>query len=184
MAEVHIIGTIMGCSDFKEPAGLFCRWSIETGVVEGAPWQLLGGTCSGNTHVDSSGGEGADATWSHPLDVHFGCPSVVGWPRLRLEVWSRDSMGSNVLCGYGFCNCPMSPGKRTFEVVTWVPVGGAIEKLSSFFLGIKPQLQDSSIVSNTKPGEGRFGLKCSSSGVVYVELEVLTANLEKNGVQT
>ena len=30
-----------------------------------------------------------DGVWDHPIDVHLGVPSMVGWPRLALEVWSR-----------------------------------------------------------------------------------------------
>jgi B9 domain-containing protein 2 len=184
MAEVHILGSILGCSDFDEPKGLFCKFHLESGVVDQTEWQVLGGDKSGTTQVDCSGGEGLDAVWDHPIDVHFACPTLVGWPRLRVEVWSRDHFGSNILCGYGMANCPMQSGSHEIEIVTWVPVGGISERLSTFFLGIKPQLQDPTIVANTRPGEGRFGLKCESAGIVYISLEIMTAGLNKNGVKT
>lgn len=182
MAEVHILGSILGASDFKEAKGLFCRFQIESGCPDQTEWQLLAGEKSGTTQVDASGGEGMDAVWDHPLDAHYCCPSLVGWPRIRVEIWSRDHFGSNVLCGYGMANCPMQSGRHEVEVVTWVPVGGIIERLTTYFLGIKPQLQDPTIVANTRPGEGRFGLKCESSGVVYLSVEVVTAGLINQGI--
>ena len=166
----------MGCSDFKEPSGLFCKWKIATG--ESYDWQTLGGEVSGCTQVDALGGEGTDGVWDHPIDSHFVIPSMIGWPRMRVEVWSRDSGGSNTLCGYGFCNIPTSPGLHDIDIATWVPCGGIHERLCSFFLGMKPHLKDPSIVAHTRPGESRFGLKCESSGVVYLQIEVITSNLE------
>mmetsp|Transcript_25687 Transcript_25687/g.51306 ORF Transcript_25687/g.51306 Transcript_25687/m.51306 type:complete len:183 (-) Transcript_25687:90-638(-) len=180
MAELHLIGSILGCSDFKESQGVYCKWSIITG--EHFDWQILAGEASGCTQVDSTGGEGVDGVWDHPLDVHLGVTSMVGWPRLRVEVWSRDAGGSNTLCGYGFCNVPTSPGLHDIDIVTWVPTGGVHEQLCQFFLGIKPHLKDSSIVARTRPGESRFGLKCESSGVVYLQIEVITSNFEAQGL--
>ncbi|GMI21183.1 hypothetical protein TeGR_g8404, partial [Tetraparma gracilis] len=149
-----------------------------------SPWQLLGGSVEGCTQVDATGGSGVDAVWDHPIDVHLGVSTPVGWPRLRVEVWSRDAGGTNVLAGYGFCNVPSSPGAHSVDIVTWVPSGSLNERLSGFFLGTKPQLEDPGIVSNTAPGEGRFGLKCESSGIVYVHFEVLLTNMQRFGVLT
>jgi B9 domain-containing protein 2 len=91
---------------------------------------------------------------------------------------------AQVLAGYGFCNVPSSPGAHSVDIVTWVPSGSLNERLSGFFLGTKPQLEDPGIVSNTAPGEGRFGLKCESSGIVYVHFEVLLTNMQRFGVLT
>ncbi len=181
MAELHVIGSILGCSDFKDPPGLYCQWKIETGS-QGNEWQVLAGDSEGCTQVDAGGGEGLDAVWDHPIDVHMGCNTVVGWPRLRVEVWSRDEVGINVLCGYGFCNVPSSPGEHSLDIATWVPSGNLTERLMAFFLGTKPQLKDPSIIANTNPGETRFGLKSDSSGVVYVHFEVVSFGLPGHGV--
>jgi len=103
---------------------------------------------------------------------------------LRVEVWSRDEGETNVLAGYGFCNVPSTPGVHQVDIVTWVPAGTWHERLSRFFLGTKPQLKDSEVVSVTSPGEGRFGLKTQSSGIVYVQFEILMTSLAAYGVIT
>ena len=47
MAEVHIIGELVGGSDF--PSGnLFCKW----GLVVGSAWKVLEGLQEGQTQVD------------------------------------------------------------------------------------------------------------------------------------
>jgi B9 domain-containing protein 2 len=101
-----------------------------------------------------------------------------------VEVWSRDSYGTNILAGYGFCYVPSSPGMHSVDIVTWVPAGSMYERLCSFFLGAKPQLQDLDVISSTEPGEGRFGLKVESSGIVYVQFDILSSNLSRHGVAT
>jgi len=47
MAEVHIIGSIMGASGFPS-ANLSCKWSM----VAGEEWTLLEGSVKGHTQVD------------------------------------------------------------------------------------------------------------------------------------
>lgn len=47
MAEVHIIGQILGAEGFKD-RNVFCKW----GIVAGSNWDLLEGTDQGQTQVD------------------------------------------------------------------------------------------------------------------------------------
>jgi len=47
MAEVHVIGELVGGSDF--PSGdLFCRW----GLSHGSGWRVLEGLSEGQTQID------------------------------------------------------------------------------------------------------------------------------------
>ena len=182
MSGLHILGSIMGASDFSEGSGLYCTYKFETGLDKEIDWQILGGSCEGTTHVDARGVGGADTVWDQSIDVHYAVSSLVGWPRHKVKVWRRDEHGSNIFCGHGYCNCPMSPGSYDMDIVTWRPIGSFSEKLKSFFLGARPQLKNDSIISYTK-GEGRFGLKSVGSGVVYVHLEVvLSGGFAQHGV--
>ncbi|XP_039366912.1 transforming growth factor beta-1 proprotein-like isoform X2 [Mauremys reevesii] len=65
MAEVHLIGQIVGASGFPS-SSLFCKWGIHTGGA----WKLLSGLREGQTQVDHPQ-LGDVAYWSHPIDVHF-----------------------------------------------------------------------------------------------------------------
>ena len=47
MAEVHLIGDLVGGSGFPS-ANLFCKW----GVAYGSAWKTLEGLKEGQTHVD------------------------------------------------------------------------------------------------------------------------------------
>ena len=47
MAEVHLIGELVGGSGFSSP-NLFCKW----GLVVGSAWKILEGQHEGQTQVD------------------------------------------------------------------------------------------------------------------------------------
>ncbi|XP_060222428.1 B9 domain-containing protein 2 isoform X1 [Meriones unguiculatus] len=73
MAEVHVIGQILGATGFPE-SSLFCKWGVHTG----AAWKLLSGVREGQTQVDTPQ-IGDMAYWSHPIDLHFATKGLQGW---------------------------------------------------------------------------------------------------------
>uniref|UniRef100_A0A8C2LWS7 B9 domain-containing protein 2 n=1 Tax=Cricetulus griseus TaxID=10029 RepID=A0A8C2LWS7_CRIGR len=77
MAEVHVIGQILGATGFSE-SSLFCKWGIHTG----AAWKLLSGVREGQTQVDTPQ-IGDMAYWSHPIDLHFATKGLQGGYRMR-----------------------------------------------------------------------------------------------------
>ncbi|XP_077788394.1 B9 domain-containing protein 2 isoform X3 [Podarcis muralis] len=72
MAEVHVIGQIVGASGFPS-SSLFCKWGIHTGGA----WKLLSGFREGQTQVDHPQLDDV-AYWSHPIDVHFATKGLQG----------------------------------------------------------------------------------------------------------
>uniref|UniRef100_A0A8B9RVT3 B9 domain-containing protein 2 n=1 Tax=Accipiter nisus TaxID=211598 RepID=A0A8B9RVT3_9AVES len=72
MAEVHVIGQIVGASGFPQRR-LFCKW----GLHAGGAWKLLSGLGSGQTQVDDPQADDV-AYWCHPLDVHFATKGLQG----------------------------------------------------------------------------------------------------------
>lgn len=38
--------------------------------------------------------------WSHPVDVHYVCRGLLGWPKLHFQIWSQDVHGRNELRKY------------------------------------------------------------------------------------
>ena len=87
MAELHIMGQLLGVNDVPLPH-VFCKYSFEVG----SNFRLLQGQTSGQTQCDMPP-EGETALLSHPLDVHYAVKGIDGWPRLRLEVYGVDSYG-------------------------------------------------------------------------------------------
>ena len=106
MAELHVIGELVGASGFPAHS-LYCKWSVH---VEGS-WRLLTGAKEGQTQVDNP--QNAEyAVWSHPIDMHFATKGLKGWPKFHFEVWHQDNFGRNEIYGYGFCHIPTSPGQN------------------------------------------------------------------------
>lgn len=91
MAELHLIGQLIGASEFPE-SSLCCKWSIQTGGA----WTLRSGVKEGQTQVDRPS-LGDTAYWAHPIDAHYSTNGLQGWPKLLLQVFHQDSFGRFVL---------------------------------------------------------------------------------------
>lgn len=57
---------------------------------------MIEGLDGGQTQVDRPP-DGDMAVWGHPLDVHYMCRGLSGWPKLHVQVWSQDVHGRNEL---------------------------------------------------------------------------------------
>jgi hypothetical protein len=66
------------------------------GIHAGRSWELIEGLDGGQTQVDQPA-DGTMAVWGHPLDVHYTCRGLSGWPKLHVQVWSQDVHGRNEL---------------------------------------------------------------------------------------
>ena len=91
MAEVHIIGTLTGASDFAV-SSLCCKYE----VISGQGWNLLEGQPTGQTHVDTPL-DGSKFVWNQPIDLHYNSKSLAGWPKLAVKVYNQDMFGRNIL---------------------------------------------------------------------------------------
>lgn len=174
MAEVHVIGQLIGASGFPDNS-LFCKWGIHIGSA----WRLLSGLSEGQTQVDNPK-LGNTAYWCHPIDLHFATKGIQGWPKLHIQVWHQDSYGRQELYGYGFCHIPTSPGMHTLQCVTWQPVGSFREQLLQIFVGGGPQLCDPNVIYS---GTDRYRLQTIARGTVDLELGIILRNFEKFGVE-
>lgn len=175
MTEVHIIGQIIGGTGFDNGRNLFCKWGIQAGLN----WDRLEGADSGQTHVDHPE-EGEMAVWAHPLDLHYSCKGLSGWPKIYCQVWHQDIHGRSDICGYGFCHIPTSPGTHHVECVTWVPEGTLWERISAFFIGGYPRLKLEEVVYT--PGD-RFRLQTKAGGVIHFELGVILKDFQKYNIR-
>eukprot|EP00118_Oscarella_pearsei_P014924 m.130790 g.130790 ORF g.130790 m.130790 type:complete len:176 (+) comp38037_c0_seq33:464-991(+) len=174
MAEVHVIGEVSGATSFPS-SNLFCKW----GVVAGKQWKLLAGLAEGQTQVDYPQ-DGEQANWCHPIDVHYACKGLQGWPKLHFEVWHQDMFGRNELYGYGFCHVPTSPGSYNLECATWRPSGDIWQQIQSLFLGGGPQLKSKDLIYD---GTDRYRLRTEAMGFVHVQIAVVLRNFQKFGVE-
>ncbi|XP_051900251.1 B9 domain-containing protein 2 [Pristis pectinata] len=174
MAELHIIGQIVGASGFPQHS-LFCKWGLHTGCA----WKLLSGLKEGQTQVDNPVIKEM-TYWSHPIDVHYATKGLQGWPKLFLQVWHQDSFGRSELYGYGFCHIPSSPGFHQIDCVTWRPLGTWQEQLSQMFVGGGPQLKHSDLIYT---GADRYRLHTVAMGSVHLQLNIILRNFDRYGVE-
>ncbi|OQV19081.1 B9 domain-containing protein 2 [Hypsibius exemplaris] len=175
MAELHVIGQIVGASGFPNNR-LFCVWEASAG----GGWTLISGEKEGQTQVDSP--EMDDfALWSHPIDLHYATKGIQGWPKLSFQVWNYDAYNRTQIFAYGFCHVPTTPGDHKIECVTWRPVGGLRERIMTYFLGGGPQLRDFSVVHEATD---RHRLYTQSMGKIHLELGVILRGFDKYGVET
>lgn len=174
MAELHIIGQIVGASGFPQNS-LFCKW----GVHSGGAWRLLSGLKEGQTQVDTPQ-TGDIAYWSHPIDLHYATKGLQGWPKIHLQVWHQDSFGRCQLYGYGYCHVPSSPGHHRLSCVTWRPIGSWQEQLAQMFVGGGPQLRNPDLIYS---GADRYRLHTEAMGTVELELGVILRHFDKYGVE-
>ncbi|XP_002736715.1 B9 domain-containing protein 2-like [Saccoglossus kowalevskii] len=174
MAEVHIIGEIVGASCFPENS-LFCKW----GIHAGGAWKLLAGCKEGQSQVDIPVDEEFCA-WSHPIDIHFATKGLQGWPKFHFQVYHQDSYGRNELYGYGFCYVPTAPGTHDVECVTWRPTGQFREQISHNFVGGGPQLRNPDLVYTSSD---RDLLHTVGMGKIHLQLGIILRNFDKFGVE-
>ncbi|KAA6376809.1 MAG: putative transforming growth factor beta-1 precursor [Streblomastix strix] len=174
MAELFVVGEVLGASGFNGN-NLVCKYA----VAFGENWRLSEGEASGQTQTDYP--KGGMAIWSHPIDLHFTTRSVLGWPKLALQVFRIDQYGNYDLEGYGYVQIPISPGMYNLKCVTWKPTGTLKEEFAESFMGITPRLRDESLVVSS---EDRRQLRTRSSGIIYVNLSLIERELERQGVST
>jgi len=173
MAELHIVGQLVGATEFPSQ-DLFCKWSF----VVGPDWTLLEGADEGQTQVDSPQ-DGKMAIWAHPIDVHYSTKAIQGWPKLKMQVWHQDRFGRNELYGYSLGQIPLSPGTFDLDCVAWRPKGSISEEITAFFLGGTPQLANDNLV--VSPAD-RYRLRTITQGVVHLHLTVIHKDFAKHGI--
>eukprot|EP00472_Partenskyella_glossopodia_P008337 CAMPEP_0197541050 /NCGR_PEP_ID=MMETSP1318-20131121/66945_1 /TAXON_ID=552666 /ORGANISM="Partenskyella glossopodia, Strain RCC365" /LENGTH=175 /DNA_ID=CAMNT_0043100183 /DNA_START=1149 /DNA_END=1675 /DNA_ORIENTATION=- len=157
--ELHVIGEIKGGDGFKYD-NAFCAFWVEKGKF----WECVGGKESGQTQVDYPESGRDSFVWNHPVDLHYFMKSSQGWPAMNFEVWSLDSTGGKVLCGYGVCYIPSSPGSHEIKCPIWRPSGTPKEESMAYFLGTAPQLVDKSVIFK-KASAHRYRLYTQTTGV-------------------
>ncbi|TRY76165.1 hypothetical protein TCAL_03518 [Tigriopus californicus] len=174
MAEVHLIGQIIGASGFPKQ-GLFCKWNIQTGGA----WKLLQGAKEGQTQVDTPN-IGETSYWSHPVDAHYATRGLQGWPKILVQVFHQDSLGRNSLAGYGFCHVPTSPGHHNLDIMTWRPAGSFRDTIVQHYLGGSHQLRNPELMVSSSD---RHRLTTIAMGKVHIQVGVIVRNFDKFGVE-
>ena len=135
MPELHLTGTILTGQLFGVGEA-FCRFK----VVAGEPFTVLDGESAGQTHTAAADPISDIVTWSHPLELHYVCTSLSGWPRVAVAVWQVDSYGRNEIAGYGVAFVPPAPGLHVIDLACWRPEGSTMQELGGKTTQFKSQI--------------------------------------------
>lgn len=187
MAEVHLIGQILGSSGFSDSSA-FLKWRLQTN----SNWSVLEGIREGQTHLTKSYRERKHSNdnedheissnkyiWSHPIDIHYVTKGLQGWPKFEFQVWGADWLGKCNISAYGFLNVPMQPGYHELTCYTWRPVGDIRQRFVNYITGYRMHLLDpSDPVTN---GLQRHAIQAQSMGTISVQLTVVLKGFEKLG---
>ena len=171
-ARLTVVGSVVGATGFSA-ASAHCLWKI----VAGDAWTQTAGASSGSSHSDAPSEKG-EFVFSHPVDACFdGTTELRDWPRIELEVRGRDSADRSDIAGYATCPVPTQPGVHSLRCRMWRPRGSLGDRISSFFIGARPQLRDNRLVFGIERGEGGAG-KSLARGVTSSQQTLAT---EPNG---
>lgn len=170
--RLTVVGQVVGATGFSA-ASAHCLWRI----VAGESWKQTAGLADGSSHSDAPSDKGT-FVFQHPIDASFdGTSNLRDWPRLELEVRGRDSNDRSDIAGYASCPVPTEPGVHSLRCRMWRPRGSLGDRISSFFIGARPQLRDNRLVFGIERGEGGAG-KSLARGVASSQQTLAT---EPNG---
>jgi hypothetical protein len=98
-ADVHVIGELVGASDFPSRyTALSCRYRLVCDAARAPSWAVVRGLEAGSTHVASVPrhmavpGEEPLAVWEHPLDMQLSAR------KLEVRSWSSTVTRSANFC--------------------------------------------------------------------------------------
>ncbi|GJQ79323.1 hypothetical protein Trydic_g16188 [Trypoxylus dichotomus] len=169
MAEVHIIGQLVGARDFPKQS-LFCKWTLQCGNN----WKILSGKYEGQTQVVCPEFDNV-CRWSFPIDIHLVSTGIPGWPKIYIQVYYLDWFNRTHLFGYGFLSIPTSPGNHVLNCYTWRPFGTIRERFIQFFLGGGPRINSTEVTS-------AVGVTFGSDGCDFIDVkcEEYNTSTDKN----
>lgn len=145
----------------------------------GDKWRLLSGIDKGETFYDCSEHYNEPAVFEHPLDLHYVCGNILGWPKLYAEVWGVDNHGRHSVQGYACLTMPTHPGQYTLEALLWRPQGTTMDSVRTYFLSSTPEILYKNMVLS---GNDRFGLQCISAGTLHLRIGIITKDFNLHGV--
>ena len=172
---VHCTGAIES-ADFGDSDNLYCRYCFSIG----ADWGIVGGVDLGTSQMaQKSANRDQDIVWNFPIDVTFKSTNIYGWPRMAISVAGLDFLGRDVIKGYGSVLIPLTPGRHTIEVDTFVPIASStINNIFSWLLGNPPEFFDSKIVCH---GNNRDVTRTQKTGRVKLHLNIFTKGMRDAG---
>ena len=75
---------------------------IRYGFSFGPDWKVVDGIETGLSQIARKApGSDASVVWNFPIDISFKSTNAHGWPRISISIYGVDSLGRDVVRGYG-----------------------------------------------------------------------------------
>ncbi|XP_003740251.1 B9 domain-containing protein 1-like, partial [Galendromus occidentalis] len=125
---------------------IYCKINI----VHGKDWLLSSGSEEDLTHVTKkTRGSQNHFVFNHPFDVTYKFTNPFGWPQLILSVYGLDTLGNDVVRGYGTVHLPCIPGRHSLRVPLQAPESSSvIQSLSALITGKRPELVEARVFAD------------------------------------
>lgn len=171
-----MVGGQIESAKFAEFDDIYCKYFF----VHGSDWVITSGLEEGISQLTKkSRDERQLFVWNFPLDISFKTTNPFGWPQLVISVYGLDSLGHDVVRGYGAVHIPIIAGSHYRRIPMFVPESSSlVQKFTSWLIGRRPEYIDPRVVSQ---GEGRDVTRVRSQGYVTVQFNVVIKDMAKMG---
>jgi B9 domain-containing protein 1 len=155
---------------------LYCRSTFNFGP----DWQIVHGVDTGLTQIaQKANGGDTRIVWNFPIDLTFKSTNAFGWPRLVLSVYGIDGVGRDIVHGYASMHVPTTPGCHTRYVRLFKPLSSSyLQQFIGWLTGAPPEFFNPNFVSQS---EGREVTRVTSTGVIKVQINIMTKGMQAHG---
>mmetsp|Transcript_3939 Transcript_3939/g.11646 ORF Transcript_3939/g.11646 Transcript_3939/m.11646 type:complete len:194 (-) Transcript_3939:499-1080(-) len=153
---------------------------IRYGFSFGPDWSVFDGIETGLSQIArKTSGCDNSVVWNFPVDVSFKSTNAHGWPRMSISIYGVDSLGRDVVRGYGSLLIPPFAGDYERFIHTYTPVPSSLwQRFISWFTGTYAEFYDAKFVAQN---DNREVTRVESTGVLKVKFSILTRGMEALG---
>ena len=146
----------------------------------GADWVVTSGIESCVSQISKKSRDARNAfVWNFPIEISFKSTNPHGWPRITLAAYGLDSLGRDVVRGYGSAPLPLAAGQHTRRVPMFVPIASnTLQAIAGLVFGARPEFRDEKFVAS---GSGREVARVRTQGEIVLQLHMLSKDFAQNG---
>ncbi|UXI16679.1 Protein FAM49B [Sarcoptes scabiei] len=123
--------------------------------------------------------------WNLPFEATFKSTNPFGWPQIVVSVYGIDSVGNDVIRGYGWLHLPTQPGWHRLSIRLFSPQSSTLlgRILNWFVESRRPEFVDSRMVAGDE-GRHLVTVQNEPESVVNLTLNILFKDFKKYGFKS
>ncbi|VDD87544.1 unnamed protein product [Enterobius vermicularis] len=127
------------------------EWSQIAGLEEG-----LSSRCQRNSYSHHP------ISVALPIEATFTSTKPYGWPQVVISCYGTDTLGNDIIKGYGATHVPTMPGRSLIKIPLFVPEPSThLQKFLGWITGKRPEFTDFRVVASS---QGRLGMVTNGVG--------------------